>query len=93
MGLQEPKKASRAFVAATCGEQAGESDSRGLHTHGTPRHDTVRVDRAELVGRSGRAWRRRTPKVRSLYNTVERQPSYEYRYGVTHRAAYYLFVY
>ena len=45
MGLQEPKKAFWAFVAATRGEQA----VRGLHAHGTSRHDAVR-----RRGRQGR---------------------------------------
>ena len=45
MGLQEPKKAIWAFVAATCGEQA----VRGLHEHRTSLHATI-----HRRGRQGR---------------------------------------
>ena len=45
MGLQEPKKAFWAFVAATCGEQA----VRGLHAHRTSLHATI-----HRRGRQGR---------------------------------------
>ena len=45
MGLQEPKKAFWAFVAATCGEQA----VRGLHEHRTSLHATI-----HRRGRQGR---------------------------------------